>query len=222
MCYFPDIQYVDNFVQLQDGPVNELPPSPRGMFTLLLNKGIVKEDFLGDIHNMSELEEHIFRLIDDYPENGVSSERIFHLIEIWGGRTGRQFYLKQPFNWLDIEPIYIELINHFTAVDTIDNQTLVDASNFVSVFHGALHDIGYKGMAVAFITKHTRFWMHRNMPNNMLPIYDKTFAVNVMRNQTANCRDLLPYWQGMVDKANREHVSLTSLERQLFRYFNED
>ena len=220
MCVFPNIYYVDNFVPLQNGPENELPPSVRGMFTVLLNQGVVDEHFLDGIHTMNGLEAQIFNLIDRYPMNGVSSERIFHLIEIWGGRTGRRFYCDQPFNWQDIEPIYNGLLNDFLAIDHIDDHILEQAASAVNTFYNAIHEVGYKGMAVAFITKHSRFWMHKNLPNSMLPIYDSTFSDNVMqKGTTAHYRHLLPFWRGMVAKAEQEHVSLTSLERQLFNYY---
>ena len=69
MCVFPNIQYVNNFFPLQGNDGDELPPSPRAMFTLLMNKGIVDANFLMDINNMAALEAEIFGLIDHYPEN---------------------------------------------------------------------------------------------------------------------------------------------------------
>ncbi len=221
MCAFPDILYVDDYLPLHNGPVNELPDSPRSMFSVLFNRGIIDGDFLNGIHNMTELEEHIFELIDNYPENHASKERIFHLIEIWGGIMGRGFYCKQPFNWNDIEPLYNGLANDFLAINDLDNNTLENAANAIRIFYNALHNVGYHGMGIAFITKHSRFWMHKNMPNSMLPIYDSTFATNVMEQTTTQFRHLLPFWIGMVAKAEQEHVSLSSLERQLFNYFQE-
>ena len=216
------MRYENRFAFLQPDVANELPPSPKSMFSILTRKGIVGEDFLGGIHNMAELEASIFELIDQYPENGASSERIFHLIEIWGGRTGRGIYCYQPFVWADIAPIYNGLITDFCAIDHIDDRTLVYAANSVNTFYQALHEVGYRGMGVAFITKHSRFWMHQKQPDNMLPIYDGTFSNNIMQQgSSAKMVHLLPFWRGMVEKAKLEHVSLTALERQLFRYFND-
>lgn len=84
MCVFPNIQYVNDFVPLQGNDAEALPPSPRAMFTNLVNHGIVDNHFLDGINNMYELEMTVFALIDHYPENGASLERIFHLIQIWG------------------------------------------------------------------------------------------------------------------------------------------
>ena len=220
MCHFPDIQYVDEIVPLRFNPVNALPSSPKGMFTTLFNRGIVNADFLNGINNMSELETCIFELIDHYPENNASLERIFHLIQIWGGRMGRNFYCRQPFDWQTIEPIYLAFINAFTAIDNLNDDMLIMANNAVFAFYNALHEAHYKWMDVAFITKHSRFWMHRNMHNNMLPIYDSTFSEYVMlQGPHANRGYLLHYWRIMKAKAENEHISLAALERQLFNYY---
>lgn len=221
MCVFPNIQYANNYIPLHGDNVNSLPPSPKGMYSILLNKGIIDEHFLDGINNMTDLEATIFNLIDHYPENNTSLERIFHLIQIWGGRAGRKIYIDQGFNWEEIEPCYRIFIDFFRSIDTLSEETLEQACEMVNTFWESLHGAGYSGMAVAFITKHSRFWMHRNMSDNMLPIYDSTFSENVMqKGKTAYCRHLPAYWKGMIDKAEKEHVSLTSLERQLFNYFN--
>lgn len=75
-------------------------------------------------------------------------------------------------------------------------------------------------MGVAFITKHTRFWMHKCLPNEMLPIYDSTFSFYVMRKgRNAQLKDLLAYWDAMIHKSSTEGVSLTALERAIFKYY---
>lgn len=221
MCVFPNIQYVNNFVPLQGNDGNELPPSPRAMFSLLINKGIVDVNFLNNINNMTQLEAEVFDLIDHYPENEASLERIFHLIQIWGGRTGRGIYVNQDFHWEDVVQVYEPFIGLIRAFISIDPLTLNLATGAVGAFRNDLHDIHYTGMGVAFITKHVRFWMHRNLPEDMLPIYDSTFSEHIMqKGKTAQQKDLLNYWQGKVAKAAQEQVSLSSLEKQLFNYYN--
>ena len=220
MCNFPNIQFVNDFAPLQGGIVNIIPPSPRAMFTNLLHKGIIDNRFLEGIHNMAELELAIFELIDHYPENNASLERIFHLIQIWGGRMGKGIYNLQEFHWDDIEPIYKPFIDEFRTLTAINEATLGEAERAVENYYYSLRSINYRGMGVAFITKHSRFWMHRNLPDMMLPIYDSTFSYNVMqRGRSANLKDLPDYWNAMVAKARQEGVSLTSMERQLFNYF---
>ena len=63
MCYFPNIQYVNNYEPLHMNQL-ELPRSPKGMYTILIRRNIVNEHFLDGIKNMNELEEAIFNLID--------------------------------------------------------------------------------------------------------------------------------------------------------------
>lgn len=220
MCYFPNIQFNNEFVALANGQNGTLPRSPRAMYTLLINKHIVDNQFLNGINNMTELESCIYDLIDHYQEN-APLERIFHLIQIWGGNTGRGLYIRQPFVWQEIEPIYRHFVDVIRSIETIDDDSLNNAFVAQNVFYNSLKNNHYKGMGVAFITKHLRFWMHQNLPNSMLPIYDSTFSVNVMqRGRTAKTRDLLPFWRAMIAKAEEEHVSLSALERQLFNYFN--
>ncbi len=222
MCYFPPLQYLNEVAPLFGAPDNTLPSSPKGLFSVLVNRHIVGPHFLDGIHNMVELEENIFNLIDHYPENNVPVETIFHFIQVWGGRTGRMFYCRQPFVWQQIEPLYLGLIHHFSEIRAINNQTVLAAANAVTVFYNALHEANYKWMGVAFITKHSRFWMHRNLPNCMLPVYDSTFSRYIMHAGTpARLVELPHFWQAMIAKAELEHVSLTALERQLFNHFRQ-
>ncbi len=222
MCIFPNIRYDRNYIPLQRNN-DTLPGSPRGMFSNLVNRHIVDGNFLDGIHNMEELESTIFDLIDHYPENGASLEKIFHLIQIWGGRTGRGIYNNQVFHWNEIEPLYRAFIDIFRQFRQVNDETISRAYEAVGGFYKALHKAGYKGMAVAFITKHARFWMHRNLPDSMLPIYDSTFSDNVMqRGKNARLRDLPDYWRVMKRKADKENVPMTSLERQLFNYYRSD
>lgn len=76
-----------------------------------------------------------------------------------------------------------------------------------------------KYLKVAFITKHTRYWLQKNFGDNALPIYDTIMATNVMRKKGLDIEHLEEYWEVMVDKAHCQEVSLVKLERQLFEYF---
>lgn len=75
-------------------------------------------------------------------------------------------------------------------------------------------------MGVAFTTKHVRFWMHKNLPDNMLPIYDSTFSENLTHEgRYATIKHLKPFWIAMIKKSEESDIGLTSLERQLFNYY---
>ena len=74
---------------------------------------------------MTQLEAEVFDLIDHYPENEASLERIFHLIQIWGGRTGRGIYVNQDFHWEDVVQVYEPFIGLIRAFISIDPLTLI-------------------------------------------------------------------------------------------------
>ena len=221
MCTFPLIEYVPNFEPLTNGPQNHLPKSPRTVYSTLSNAGIIPANFLQGIATMQDLERTIIDNIDNYPNNGITIERIFHLIEIWGGSAGQPFYTKNiPFIWADIEPIYQELVNTCLAIydtNAKSRQTVFEACTH---FQEALNRAKYKYMGVAYITKHTRFWLHQNLRNNTLPIYDSTFSIHITHEGgTATFNYLSYFWEGMIEKASEENISLLSLERQLFNYY---
>ena len=62
--------------------------------------------------------------------------------------------------------------------------------------------------------------MHRNLSDNMLPIYDSTFSKNLTKEgKNATIKHLKSYWNEMIDKSEEVGLGLTSLERQLFNYY---
>lgn len=75
-----------------------------------------------------------------------------------------------------------------------------------------------KNISVAFITKHTRYWMHRTLGMDALPIYDSIMAIHVMQRGVPSVSDLSEYWKVMVAKAEQLGIGLVPLERQIFKY----
>ena len=223
MCVFPDIDYrKESPIGLQNGDGHGLHGTAKGMYTRLKNLNIVDEHFLDGIENVNDLERHIFDLIDDYPENGISLDRIFHMIQIWGGSTGSGVYKNQLFEWDVVGPLYKKLVDTTRGLKDITSKSQNVLYLAIKDYYNGLHCHKHKhtGMGVAFITKHTRYWMHRNHPDDMLPIYDSTFSANVMQKGSyANIDHLLPYWKVMIQKAKKEGISLTSLERRIFNYY---
>lgn len=218
---FPNIEYSNDFAPLNH--LNYLPESPRSLITYLLSRGIISDDFMAGINNMNELESSIITLLHNANlEDPDVIQRIFHLIQIWGGRMGRSVYFPHNYNWEVIFPAYMDLITSCLGIgkrtDIFARRTIFDAIN---LFIGRLHQSGVKGMNVAFVTKHTRFWLMRNNPENPLPIYDKTMSQNIMgRGPVAYLRHLLDYWDAMIQKAEEEDVCLRALERQLFLFYH--
>lgn len=91
---FPDIEYTATKIPLIDK--GKFSKNVKAMITL---RG--KEDEFENlgVKNDDDLEEHIIRLIKSY-RSGDNLEEIFHLIQIWGGNSGRGIYLfGDGFNW---------------------------------------------------------------------------------------------------------------------------
>ena len=98
MCHFPtDIKYKNEIPPFPDGN-GRLVGTAKSMYRRLKDLNIVDERFLDGVGDINDLERNIFSLIDGYPDNKASLERIFHMIEIWGGKEGYQFYYKQQFD----------------------------------------------------------------------------------------------------------------------------
>ena len=209
---FPNIEYTSQKLPLTLG---EFSRGVRAMITLLQKRQIVPLGFFQGLKSDDELEEEALRRIRDYQE-GKDLERIFHLIQTWGGSTGRGVYVRgNGFDWSVIEPAYKELVESCLCVRTLTENNIANLSSSVKSFNQKVRHMG-----VSFITKHTRFWLHKSLgEKNALPIYDNIMANFVMGNDSALCKDLAEYWTVMINEAQRNQVGLVSFERQLFRYF---
>ena len=219
MYNFPNIILTKDMPELPNSNSNSLPEAPKRMHTLLRNKNIIPNSFLNGINNMAILEATIVRHIDNF-QDYENIEKIFHLIQIWGGLSGRGIYVRQQFIWREFEPAYRSLVDVCRSIEKVNHNSCEKVYCAVSDFLTNLKNIGYKGMGVAFTTKHVRFWMHKNLPDNMLPIYDSTFSENLTHEgRYATIKHLKPFWIAMIKKSEETGIGLTSLERQLFNYY---
>ncbi len=233
MCNFPNIHYVDNFQPLNN-PLNNnlgLPKGPRAMYTLLVNKGFVPANSLDVFNvNMAQLEETINQVICHYGATDTELKYIFCLIHIWGGNTGRRVFIMNPDpNMTNIIIHYRTFVNTCLAIKTPIDDTLEAGletahNSTITIYNSlmALHS-AVQGLGPSFLTKHARFWLKKNNPRNPLPIYDRTFANHIMGHgphSSAQFNDIIPFWNGMINKAQMENISLLSLERQLFNLWN--
>ena len=214
MCYFPqNINYQAPAPVISPAP--NLPRGPKSQVTLLLRRGLLTQEEAEELYTMSlaQLEEDILRRIAAY--NGEGLESIFHRIQIWGGSTGRNIYVKEPlFVWERVAPHYHELVQACMAIREITHASLLGFGVAVTHFKATVDNIG-----ISFITKHTRFWLHCSLGNNALPIYDSRMATHVMGRRTVSDNDLIRYWEAMYQKAQDENISLDQLERHLFVYW---
>ena len=136
------------------------------------------------------------------------------MIQIWGGATGRYIYIFDGgFSWDKVSESYNELVDACLSVSDISDSSLNMLVDAVNEF-----DKSVAHMGVAFITKHTRFWLSRSLGNNALPIYDSIMANCVMRKNTVEAKHLFEYWSVMIAKAQQLGIGLMPLERQIFKY----
>jgi hypothetical protein len=209
---FPIIDYTGQKLPLTLG---EFSRGVRAMITLLQKRQIVPWGFFQGLQSDDELEEEALQRINDYQE-GEDLQGIFHLIQTWGGSTGRGVYVRgNGFDWSVIKPAYRELVESCLSVRAITEDSIAFLSSAVKGFNQKIRHMG-----VSFITKHTRFWLHKSLgEQNALPIYDNIMANYVLGKDSALCKDLAEYWTVMVNEAQRHQVGLVPFERQLFRYF---
>lgn len=183
---------------------------------LLLDRGIIDQAFYNFIAtlNLTQLENHIFNEIENY-DNNTDIEKLFHLIQIWGGWTGRIIYVRGGgFKAQKVMPHYRALIDACLSVHDNSEDSLNNVYEAIEVFNRNV-----KNISISFITKHTRFWLYKNLHMNALPIYDKVMAGGYMHKNNLLWKDLRPYWQLMIQQAEEEHVTLMQLERRLFNQY---
>ncbi len=183
---------------------------------LLLDRGIIDQTFYDFIAalNLTQLENHIFNEIKNYDDN-TDIEKLFHLIQIWGGWTGRIIYVRGGgFKAQKVMPHYRALIDACLSVHDNSEDSQNNVYEAIEVFNRNVKNIN-----ISFITKHTRFWLYKNMRKNALPIYDAIMAKGYIHRSKPLWKDLRTYWERMIVQAKEEHVSLMHLERRLFNQY---
>ena len=208
--HFPDIDYKPEMLPLQDS--DEFSPRVKAMKTLLEHRGVVKKSLFEGLSNDDDLENKVIDSIRGY--NGSESpEEIFHMIQTWGGSSGRGIYVFDgQFSWVKIERQYKMLIEK--CLQTHDAKGSIDALvDLVKTINNSICHLG-----VSFITKHVRFWLTKEMRENALPIFDSVMAMEVMRLNNVNVNYLGEYWKVMVSFSEHHNIKLMPLERQIFKY----
>lgn len=189
---------------------------PQAMVTKVRNYATVDTNvLLNGINNMTELEENIISSINGCDINNINQIiNIFHKIEIWGGpAAGRTYTCGGGFsNNIDLNS-YVDLIK--TCVSIIDH-SINSLENIFEKTNNCISKCHYFG--VSFITKHVYYWTHKSLHENALPIFDSKLS-NGLYHCNPNIKQVVYYWQDMIEKARRENVSTKSLERTLFLCF---
>lgn len=175
---------------------------------------------------VSSIELLIEKEIKNYLEN-QSTEKlifIFHLIQIWGGNTGRMFYFKGA------KVDFIEYKNLITSVLKFSSPTEI-----ISELKNFVNSKNTKYLNIAFATKHISLWQRFGTEfKNPLPIYDSIIAKNIMGVVTHNRKknswsgftnndwiSLELYWENMINVSQMENTSTATIERQIFNFFRD-
>lgn len=219
---FPYIIYQKEMPEMRT-PKDGFSKSVQSMITLLSKVDSKKDpnykyfdkEYLEGLKYDDKVEWEALNRIEKY-KDGDNLEEIFHLIQIWGGSSGRNIYVfknkeGKNYEWKYIEKQYEELVKVCIKIDPKDEGYI---GKLVEAVKKANESIPHLG--VSFITKHVRFWLYKQLGYNALPIYDSIMAIEVMRKDKPNITDLEEYWNVMVAKANREKVDLMPLERLIF------
>lgn len=209
---FPDLNYSNELLPVNDD-TSTFSPSVKAMITLLTKRDIVSNSLFEGLANDDDIEKAALDRIMTY-RDGDSLQEIFHLIQIWGGRAGRGLYVMNgTFDWKSIESSYKSLVNSCLNTSNIDDDSIKSLVQEVLAI-----DMNIKNFGIAFITKHTRFWLYRTLGVNALPIYDSVMANTVMQKHAVESKHLEEYWKVMVAKSLNSSINLTALERQIFKY----
>lgn len=223
---FPDIKYSNDYLPLCDN-TNGLSTSVKTMRAIVEDEAHCGEifEYGREFSSDDEIEADIINRINKYVSTPVCErdlfdlQMIFHRIEVWGGSAGRMLYLKETIdNWDNMWMKYPKLVDVCLSASP-EPEKSIDA-----VFDAVKECNEIKYFGVAFITKHTRFWLVPRMGQDALPIFDSLMASNIMSMKYgANLSRLKEYWHAMIRKSKEEHVHLVPLERQLFkRFFDEN
>lgn len=137
-------------------------------------------------------------------------ESIFHSIQLWGGKAGRNTYLMDGGfdNNINLHA-YRDLAVICSISDSLD-QIVKE----VVKFYELTNNIG-----IAFITKHTKYLSLSNDQFPALPIYDSIMSKNIMGKKYARKNELTMYWKAMIEECNLRNISLDFAERIIFNHF---
>ena len=209
--HFPDIHYTSSIPRLSRRWNNSFSPSVLRMISLMKNVGVMNDSMLDGVYTDDDIEHKIVSLISSY-RAGDDLALIFHLIEAWGGISGRAVYNRgEGRTPVIIIREYAILVSSCLSMTTVDDRSM---DQLISAIRRFVINIKY--MSVAFVTKHTHFWLTKNHGENALPIYDSVMSRTVMRTPLPKEHDLKRYWRVMISKAEHLGISLSALERQVF------
>lgn len=188
-----------------------------GQYDLILevNEKINSTLNTSNVFNLIKDEYKLFK-IKPTPEK---AEKIFHLIQLWGGQAGRMFYFKNTK--LDKE-LYLESVNIFLDSNNLE-EILIQLKKLIN---------NTPEFNISFATKHVSIWQGLEITSKLkLSIYDNVMASNIMGRFYKNKNGALVgktyndfkylkiFWEKMNLVSKELNVSTLSIERNLFNFF---
>lgn len=220
---FPELNnYSDDLNPITNS--DRLKKSIKGMLTLFKTQDISigQAEFIDnqteDYGNATlEIEKHIGDLIKKYcnEPNSDLLKTIFHYIQLWGGITGRNIYVRNGGFENNFKLDYYKSIVEKIIVlkqDTLESDLKVIEEQFTQIPH----------IGVAYGTKHIRFWsINANKNSIQLPILDRVISIGLLNTPYCAWRHYYTYVKQMQEEAEKRNISITALERTLYNKLNE-
>jgi len=220
---FPELNnYSDDLNPITNS--DRLKKSIKGMLTLFKTQDISigQAEFIDnqteDYGNATlEIEKHIGDLIKKYcnEPNSDLLKTIFHYIQLWGGITGRNIYVRNGGFENNFKLDYYNSIVEKIIVlkqDTLESDLKVIEEQFTQIPH----------IGVAYGTKHIRFWsINANKNSIQLPILDRVISIGLLNTPYCAWRHYYTYVKQMQEEAEKRNISITALERTLYNKLNE-
>ena len=219
---FPELnEYSEELLPISNSP--RLEASFKGISSLFtrLNLPVNSNSlFESEPKNYSlaikKLEDRIADFIEDYVKEPTDYKLIviFHHIQFWGGKTGRNIYVKgggfnTNFN-LDTYKKIIEKSIHLTQDKLCDDIKAV-TDCFLNI----------PQLGVSFGTKHLRFWsINANKNKIELPVLDRILTIRLLYKCNPTWNDYYHYVIQMQEEDKKRNITVTKLERALYNKFN--
>ena len=186
------------------------------MVNILSNKGFDRQ-WINGINVMSELEKLLNELVIKYTETSEERQKVFHLVQIWGGITGRNIYIKTNggFRWEQVDEFYKPFVNVCLSIKGHSDADFEKAYRDAVDFNNNVKYIGY-----SFITKHLRFWGYKNLGEWTFPPYDSVMAEKYMKKKYYRHADIIPYWKRIYTESIEKGLSVSEYERKLFNHYH--
>ena len=137
---------------------------------------------------------------------------MFHLIQLWGGNTGRNIYVKKngfEENWS------FEAYQQIAKICTASKSQ--ELPHVLKCLEEQMKPMKHWGLA--FASKHYSFW-NRNCETSRLAIFDSILCKGLFGKKTPSFKLYLKYLAALSEFSDKHPIPIHNVERNLFNYFN--